>query len=520
MSKVSSLFFSLLVAAGATFAAGVPELDLPKEIPDEPFDITAARIEYTNDTLIASGGVTGRFENATLIADRVSGKPETGDIHAEGDIYFERENVIWQGTELEYNYITQDGDFGPSSLNFDPILVSVEHVERVSTNEFMLKNAEFTTCQREHPHFNVRAKEARLIDQEYLKAKGVTVYVGRVPIFYLPYWRQKLSRSIFEFSMGNSSELGIYGLVKATVPVTENVDWISDLNLYSRRGVGFGQGVEWEFPHSIGEFSSFYIKDEDPNAKYGTDSDIGQLIDDDRYRFKFGGIHNFDDTHYINTKLNYLSDPAVLREFLRDEYRSYAQPENYASWVYGTRYVGTEALASYRLNDFYDNTDRAEYSLDLYRTRIPGTSLYVQSENSIASLERVHKTYDPSAGDYDSVRLDSMNSVFLPYRVGFLSFVPRATCRTTYYSKSEEFGEQFRTIPGFGMETLFQANKVLSDRERWYGKGLRHKIEPYTDIIWEDSSVNPEDLYQFDSVDRLRDEEKIKVGLRNVLLTK
>ena len=80
---------------------------------------------------------------------------------------------------------------------FDPILMSVDHVERVSTNEYMLKGAEFTTCPKDHPHFHVVAKEARLVDDKYLKAKGVTVYVGKVPILYLPYWRQKLSKSIF-----------------------------------------------------------------------------------------------------------------------------------------------------------------------------------------------------------------------------------------------------------------------------------------------------------------------------------
>lgn len=52
----------LLGAWGLVACAAALDMDIPKEIPDEPFDITAARIEYTNETIIASGGVTGRFE--------------------------------------------------------------------------------------------------------------------------------------------------------------------------------------------------------------------------------------------------------------------------------------------------------------------------------------------------------------------------------------------------------------------------------------------------------------------------
>ncbi|MEE9368768.1 MAG: hypothetical protein V3V05_07875, partial [Pontiella sp.] len=97
----ASLICILLVWAGILSASGALDVDLPSEIPDEPFDIRAARVEYTNNTMIASGGVTGRFENVTVRADTISGSHETGDLHMEGNILFERDNVIWQGTELD-----------------------------------------------------------------------------------------------------------------------------------------------------------------------------------------------------------------------------------------------------------------------------------------------------------------------------------------------------------------------------------------------------------------------------------
>ncbi len=509
-----------LFLAIAARAAG-PSIDLPKEIPDEPFDIRANRIEYTNGTLIASGGVTGRFENAEIRADRISGNPETGDLRVDGDIHFERGNMLWQGSGLDYNYLTQTGNFGPSSLDFDPVLMSVDHVERVSTNEFLLRGATFTTCPLEKQHYHVRAKEARLVDQKYLIAKGVTVYIGSVPVFYMPYWRQQLTKSIFTFKAGYGSEWGAFALVTATIPLTDRIESATDFNLYSRRGVGLGQGFSWEYPQAVGKFAAFYLRDEDPYAKYDSPEAMEQ-IDTDRYRIKLEHLQHFTDTHYFNTKWNYLSDPAIVEEFFKSEHRESAQPENYASWVYGNSTVGTEAFVNKRINDFYDNTDRAEYSLDLYRSRIAGSPFYFQSENSVAALERVFSETNTVDDAYDSARVDSLNTLFLPQRYGFLSLVPRASYRATYYSKSVAAtggGEELRQIPGVGLEASVEATKTLSERERWYGRGLRHKIQPYADYIYEQSSVSADALLQFDGIDQMDDENKTKLGVRNVLQT-
>lgn len=500
-------------------AARALDIDVPETIPDEPFRIQAGSVEYSNQTFLATGGVTGRFENLVIRADEVSGNRSTGDLHAEGDILVERGDVIWMGSSLDYNFLRQEGTFGPSSLQFAPAYLSVDHVERVSTNEYLLRGATFTTCPKDSPHIHARAQEAQLIDEQYVKARGVVFYVGRVPVFYVPYWRHKLEKGVFTFRLGTGSEWGTYALTRATVPVTGNVDYLADINLYSQRGIGFGQGFAWNYPFAIGGLSAFYLDDQDPNARFD-DPDISE----DRYRFRLEHLQRFTDTHYLNTKWNYLSDPAVLDEFLKNEHRLAAQPENYASWVFGSRTVGTEAFFSKRVNDFYDNTDRAEFSADLYRMRLGRSPFYLQSENRAAYLERVYAETNTVAEAYDSARLDSANGLYWPQRYGFLNLVPRATYRATYYTRSDITanggGEELRHIPGAGIEMSFEAARVLSEQARWYGRGLRHRIEPYADYIYENASTTTNRLLQFDEVDRLGDENKVQLGLRNILQTK
>ena len=108
----------LSLAILTTLSVSAAKAETPLEIPQGPIDIRAPRMVFTNDTVMASGGVTGRYENVTLTADSASANLETVDLHLKGDIHFERDNVIWNGTALHYNYLTQVGNFGPSTLVF------------------------------------------------------------------------------------------------------------------------------------------------------------------------------------------------------------------------------------------------------------------------------------------------------------------------------------------------------------------------------------------------------------------
>jgi len=513
--------FAVGLAVALCSAAGASNFDLPPDDAAAPFDLRAARLEYTNETVYASGGVTGRFEKVRIQADQLSANPVTGDLHIEGNIQFERGKMLWQGEELDYNFIQQTGVFGPSALYFEPAYMSVDHVERVSTNEYLLRGATFSTCPLVHPHVHAKAREVRLVDEKYVKAKGVTFYIGKVPVFYVPTWRHKLNEGVFSYKFGHSSEWGGYVHTKVTLPVTQSIDSITDVNLYGDRGIGLGQGFSWDGPPARGAAQAFYLNDSNPYGRYDTALDRKQ-IDRDRYRLKLEHIQSITEFNYINTKWNYLSDPVVLDEFLKSEYRYTAHPENFGSWVYGNGSIGSEVFTSTRLNDFYDNTDRVEYSADLYQKKLGKLPLYLQSENSVAHLNRGFAETNPDS-DYSSVRIDSANTLYLPQRYGALNVVPRASYRATYYSKSAAVngsGEEVRHIPGAGLEISVQATKVLSEQSRWYGQGLRHKVEPYADYSYESSSVSTNRLRPFDSIDRLDDANQVKIGLRNVLQTK
>ncbi len=500
----------LLIATGA---------GAQQPVTDTPYDIQAPRFEYAEGLLVATGGVTGRFDQATVTADRLTGNPETGEINLIGNIFFERDNVIWYGDELTYNYISETGNFGPSRMEFDPFRLEAEQIERTATNAYRLQGAQVSTCPKEHRHYHLRAREARLVDGNHLTAKGATLHIGRVPVLYLPYWRQYLQSSPFSFDAGYGSDIGTFLRTGMQVPVAKTLESETRLHLYSRRGAGIEQVFSWNREDSSGTLKGFYLDDSAPYTRYDA-PDERTLIDRNRYHLKFDEQHRFSPTHYIGSTWSYLSDPAVVEEFFRDEYLRYAQPENRASWVYGSGLFGTEIYASRRLNGFYENTDRFQAALDFYRLRIPGTPLFYQSESQMALLQRQYQTGSPRP-DYDSFRMHTVHGLYLPQRVGFFSVVPRATSRATFYSDTTSPGkEAWRSVPSAGVEASFQAAKVLSERPHWYGNGLRHVLRPYADYNYAVSTLATNRLFQFDEIDQIEDANRLRLGLNNLLQTR
>ena len=282
------------------------------------------------------------------------------------------------------------------------------------------------------------------------------------------------------------------------------------------------------------------------------------MIDSDRYWARLTDRHNLSDRDYLITTAHYLSDKWLLHDFFDDEYQRNVQPENRVTLTHrGDRYsAGLELNA--RLNDFYNNVNRLpEAFLDFNRQQVFGTPFYYEGENTASYLERVYNKHSTNnmPEDFDAFRVDTRHMLSLPLRaMGFLSIVPRAGYRGTYYSKtkvthvftnvapvtntlgavvgvtnkiSRSYSDGdaiWRNLPEFGAETSFKAFGELyrgpvglEDGDR----DLRHVFEPYADYTRRlEPNVEPRELWQFDDIDKLSETNTIRIGLRNYLQTR
>ena len=510
---------------------------LPERLSTDPdaIEITADRMEYSGDLLIGDGNVAVQQQGASLQADHVTVNSQTGEIRANGNILMIRDGTRWEGQELVYNYKTREGTFGKSFMYFEPAYITAEKTERISTNEFLMHDAMITTCSGENPTVYAKAKEVRIINDggkegALVKGKHVTFYVGPVPVFYTPYYERRIGGdSVFNVVVGYGGDLGAFIKTRTTLHPTEWLTSKTHFDLYSQRGIGLGQDFLWKTPRGGGKIETYYINDNDPKNSHDMTS-YQNLVDSQRYRIKLTDREQINRETYFATKLNWLSDPLITRDFFNKDYKDEANPENYAVVQNSAEDHAASLRVDHRLNDFYTTVNRVpELTYDQYRSRLGDSPFYFESQNNLAFLEMQNaETNLPPVlrgNNYHSGRFDTYNQLFLPLRFkDFFNVIPRAGYRGTFYSDTGTNAmdsAKYRQIFELGTLTSFKSYKTLTDKSGFYGDGLRHVVEPYADYSWRAKpNLEPGNIPQFDAIDAFDKQNEVRFGARNFLQTK
>ncbi len=526
-----------------------------------PIETNADDLNYDRKSgeITAKGNVVITKGSVTLKADYVRINIKTEDAKAYGNVeLYENDKLTAHGTSLDYNFGKKTGKasgFTGSSGTFR--ILQNESVEKTGASTYVLHNAMVTTCTNTGPHtchYRVKAKSAKLVQDDYIKVKGAKFYLGKVPCMYLPYWRHNLNDDFgWELEPGHSGRLGYFLRTAYRYRMNEVFKGKTHVDYYSERGVGVGQDLYWE-SHSFGTggIEGYFINDSTPVPDGEKPNTYG--VEEQRYRIKFDHFVSLSPKDSILARGNYLSDKYILRDFFEDEYRLNPVPENDVTYTHRNNNYTFNVLARSRVNDFFESVNRLpEASLNIVRQQIKNSSFYYESRTSAGYLER-NFAVDENGNtginaDYSSGRLDTVHRINRPSRhFGFLNLNPRAGIRGTYYSETGHTvystnvitivqtngtsfmqtntiastvsdGSRFREQFEIGMEASFKAFKV------WEGRNgstpLRHVAEPYIDYSYKsEPSLLPGELYQFDSIDTLCKNNKIKLGMRNKLQIK
>lgn len=519
----------------------------PAPAGQERLEVTADGMEYDGGLIHARGNVVITKGQDRLTADQVTVNRETEDAEATGNVTMQRGGSVWTGEKLAYNFRDRSGNVGALAGEFPPYRIEADHAEREG-EEVRFQKATVTTCNRDmaHAHYRIRAKKVTAVEDDSVKARGCVLYLGPVPIFYLPYVYRSLNEDFgFRFAAGYGSHVGAFLLSSYRYHISGALRGETHVDYRSKRGVAFGQDFRWRDPDGTykGEIEGYYLKDDEP---WDDDDDpLTSGIEEERYRLRFRNTYNFTDQDYSFIQADYLSDTDILEDFFEDEYRASSQPDNYASVTHTEDNYTASILARMRLNDFYEAVDRLpELSLDMPRQQLGESIFYYEGEQTIANLERVYPEGSGS-DDYAALRMDSMNTFYLPTKqFDFLNFTPRAGVRGTYYDETPGAlitnsvtvetnssgvvstnvatgytagDSEFRGSAHFGFETSFKAYRT------WDGLNgpRRHIVEPYADYtLVPEPSVTPDELYQFDEADAWGEQNFVKLGNRHKLQKK
>jgi len=544
LTTISTLLFFSWAFARSTFAQQQPAWEI------EPFP-EEGLVEYSfgakTNVFVFTHGVLIRHSGAVLTADKVELNQESGEALAEGKVFIQRNEQVWVGERIRYNFKTQSIQAEQFRTGMAPVFAAGEGLRAdVTNNVYAATNSSITSEDVANPVMRIRAKYIKIIPGEKIVAQSATLYVGEVPVFYFPFYSRNLGPNAnnFNFIPGFRSKFGAFLLNSYTWYLNDELDGVMHLDYRTKRGVAAGPDLNYHLgPWGDGTFKYYYLHDEDPKAG----GIQGLSPPDNRQRLYF----SYQAAPLTNLEIKglarYQSDAGVIREFFEGEYRQNPQPNSFFDIHKFWQNFSLETYAQPQVNQFYETVERLpDVRLTGFRQQLGQTPVYYESESSAGYYRRSFADTNGFApGDFAAARADTFHQLLLPQTFfGWLNLTPRVGGRFTYYSKATGEGaatdEVYRGVFNTGAELSFKFSRTWPVLQNNFLEmnGLRHIFEPSLNYVFVPSpGHSTNDLPQFDydlptlrllpiefpdynAIDSIDSQNVLRLGMRNKLQTK
>src|SRR6266513_1973782 len=454
-----------------------------------------------------------------------------------------------------------------------PYFLSGQNVSEISENAYLIQNGTFTTHDAPNPDFHLQARTIRVYEKDRVIFRNVTLYVGKVPVFWWPYLYQSLNDAFsFTVTPAYLSSWGPSVLTQVTFPITDDIKGRIRLDYRGLRGVavGFDPSIEYgKDKNSWAKFKTYYIQDQDPDQNQTAVP--RKDVPTGRYRLSLEDRTNFSDDIYGIANLTKLSDQYVMQDFYQGEFRVDPVPDNVIALTKTDPFYTLTGIVRFQANEFFTTTERLpEVVLDIKRHALFGGPIFYEGETGFADL-RLQFPEGSGLKNYGTDRFDTFHQLTFPNTYfGWLSIMPRVGYRGTYYGKTWDLGstvfvppsnplvpdfilpppstanpikfdgDTFRSVFDTGAEASFKISRKWEDvQSRTLGlDGLMHVIQPFTDFSYvKEDGPNPLSMLQFDRfepstqlraidfpqftpIDSIADWTVWRVGVRNRLETR
>ncbi len=498
---------------------------------------------YAEGKWIGKNGVRVRYGNAVLMAERLEVDEQTHTVKAEGNVTLQRGQVFWKGERLEYGLDSHELKSEGFRTGINPVFIAGLGLQTVVTNKVQeAQNVLITTDDLHEPSLHIKAKKVKVIVGEWIEAEDAWLYVGNVPIFWMPQYHRRLTKhqAYLVITPGYRTKFGAFVLNRYEYEVNDQFAVGMDLDYRQKRGFGAGPEINYDLgAGGQGNFSAYQASDKNPGV-----DEAGVPVPKDRHRI------SFDYSVILRTNLTATvvvreqSDALVVRDFFERQYRTNSQPVSFVEVNQLWSNFSLDVLAMPQINDFYQTVERLpDVKLTAARQQLGESPLYYDGESSAGYFR--FRSGQVNGTNYAAGRADSYHQIILPQTYfGWLNFTPRIGGRFTHYSESDgnqvEYSEANRFVANTGAEASFKLSRVWQNAKNRLldVDGLRHIMEPSFNYVYVPSpSVRPSQLPQFDTeipslrllpvdypdynaIDSVDSQNVIRLGLRNKLQTK
>lgn len=510
---------------------------------DKPVEITAdGDTRFENGAAIADDNVQIRYGGIAIYADHAEYNPDTRDILLVGNVRIYSGENLFNGQRAFYNLETKQ----VRALEFDgghaPLKFSSLSAKGFGTRQFTLNDSSITTSDSSMPDWHVKAKTIRLYPGDRVVMLNSTLYVGKVPIFWLPYAYGNLRSQGLQVSPGYFSNWGGFLLTSYTFPVGTGDNFLATIrqDYYTERGEAAGFDLALKFgknDRSYGKFISYYVNDQQPSTKIGGPGELPEQDTQARYRIGYQGKVFVTDDIYATIDITKLSDRDFMQDFYPAENQTNPQPDNNVTLTKLDDVYSWSLVTRWQMNSFQETTERQpEAAFDFKQEPLFGLPVYYDGTTALGQLNR-NFAQDSYGVDYGATRFDTFHQISAPQTLwGWLSAVPKVGIRGTFYSQGGSFqgsngvinpfpyaytangntngnanvpvgnalvttGNVVRPIFNAGLENSFKISRSFEGiQSRMLGlDGVRHVFQPYSNLSYAYAGgPNVNQVLQFD----------------------
>ena len=493
-------------------------------------------------------------ERAFIIADRGRLDQATGEIFAEGSVTLQNRDRVFTSERLFYNFQTRAMQTDNFRAGQPPFFVEGTNIKGdVTSNQYSADDAWLTTDDRSDPVLRIRTRHLNIVPGKFIEARGATLYAGKVPLFYFPYYRRRLDQPTSQWSLtpGYRSRYGLFFEGSYDWHLSDRLNGEAHLDYRTRRGWAGGLDLDYDLGQAgRGEASVYLLDDRDPAAGAGRRSRSADFTDrNNRHRLSLYHSVNIRPDFTAKLVLQDQSDAFVNRDFFESQFRRNPQPSSRVELAKHWRNFSVSLLTQPQVDDFYQTVERLpEIRLAGLRQRLGDTPVFYESESSIGHFRFRPADTDLGLIGYEAFRADTHQQLLVPRTYfGWLNVTPHAGVRLTHYGATsgdnpgpDRPSGMDRSVFNTGVEMSFKASSTWSNvKSGLLGiDGLRHIVQPLVNYIyvpvpdrrpWElpqfdrelqSLRLRPVDFPDYNSIDSIDSRNILRLGARNRLQTK
>jgi lipopolysaccharide assembly outer membrane protein LptD (OstA) len=482
-------------------------------------------LEYIEggNVVIGRKNVRLTYGDVRLRAEEVKVNIKEGKVLAKGDAVLILDKDEFKGSEIEYNFEEGKGKILKADTFEDPWYIKADLIEKTGEREYLAYDTKITSCEFPAPHYHFSSKKIKLYPHERIWIENAVMWIGRVPVFYLPIYTRSLKGKPYGLviSPGYDTKKGFFLLSHYNWYINRDLEGRIYFDPVERQGLGRGLDVRYGYKGTpLGYIYAYQMREDNlsydsEGGEYYHPQDAGRT---NRWKAHARHWQNLGAKDSLFFEVNKFSDKDFHEDFYSEEkwrgwewerLKDYDQ-QNVAELSHREKNFTFSLSARKQLNSFFDVTERLpEVNFDLRRTEIL-PHLYLDLDGNYVYLRE-------KPGWKEMHRSDALVELSRPVRVfGWLNLTPAIADRVTWYNRGAYEKEQFwRHYYGtsIGMDTrLYKIQHLPEGRI----EKKRHIVEPrLTYYYYPDINMDQNKLFNFDSVDRLKDENRFSFQLIN-----